>query len=295
LPPRSRARSFGHGPAARHRYRIVAGDASPEFRLTVVSAPTIIVDRLHYQFPPYTKRAAETAVQHGDIRALEGTKVTIHAIANQPIKSAWIEFDPAADDSALERVQLAAEGSRASGTITLQLKPDRQTPWHGAYQVRFYNERGQRSRQPILHKIDVIRDLAPEVQVLQPERLRVEVPADGEQKIEVRAVDPDFGLSRLRIEGTVGGRPAVSIDLLQAESGQPPQTTVPFLLRSHEHKLKAGDELRMSPSRKTTARVRKRTARAERRPHEDLHACGAAAAESRRRSKRREQAADAGR
>ena len=77
----------------------------------------------------------------------------------------------------------------------LQLKPDRQPPWHATYQVRFYNERGQASQQPILHKIEVIRDLPPEVQILQPQRLRVEVPEDGEQTIEVRAVDPDFGLS----------------------------------------------------------------------------------------------------
>ena len=185
-------------------YRIACGDAeSSNFRLTVISAPTIIVERLHYEYPAYTKKAAETSEQRGDIRALEGTKVTIHAVANQSIKSAWIEFDPGEDDAAVERTPLIADGSRASGTITLQLKADRQTQWHGSYRVRFYNERDQRSQQPILHKIDVIRDLAPEVQILEPQRPRVEVPEDGEQRIEVRAVDPDFGLSSVQLEGAL--------------------------------------------------------------------------------------------
>src|SRR6185437_2324595 len=100
--------------------------------------------------------------------------VTVYAVANQPIKSAWIEFDPSEKEAAPEIVPLAAEGQQARGTITLLLKGDRQTPWRGTYQVRFYNERGQRSQQPILHKIEVLRDLPPEVQLLKPERLRVE-------------------------------------------------------------------------------------------------------------------------
>jgi hypothetical protein len=226
-------------------YQIFAGDAeSLRYRLTVVAAPTIIVERLEYVFPTYTKRSPETIAQQGDIKALEGTKVTIHAVANQPIKLARLEFDASGKDTSSEILPLSAEGSRAWGTITLQLKPDRQTPWHSNYQVRFYNERGEVSQQPILHKIEVIPDLAPEAQVLEPKQLRVEVPEDGQQTIEVRAVDPDYGLRRLRIEGFVGGKPVVDVNLLPDDSDQPPQANVPYAFRPREHKLKAGDELK---------------------------------------------------
>ena len=92
------------------------------------------------------KRSRSRAIS----RASRGRSVTIHAVANQPIKSAWLEFDPGAKDAAPEVVQLAADGARAWGTIVLQLKSDRKTPWHATYQVRFYNERGQRSQQPIV-------------------------------------------------------------------------------------------------------------------------------------------------
>jgi hypothetical protein len=225
-------------------YRITAGDAeSSLYRLRVVAAPTIIVDRLDFSYPPYTKKSADAITQQGDIKALEGTKVTIHAVANQPIKSAWVEFDPTTDGGSSEIVPLQADGPKAKGTITLLLKSDRQTPWHDSYQVRYYNHRDQKSQQPILHKIDVIRDLPPEVQLLQPQRLRMEVPEDGEQTIEVRAVDPDFGLSSVRIEGSAGAKPAVNINLLPADSDQLPQATVPYLFRPREHHLAAGDEL----------------------------------------------------
>ena len=56
-------------------YRIVAGDAeTPNYRLSVVAALTIIVERLEYQYLPYTKKPPETVPQAGDIKGLEGTR-----------------------------------------------------------------------------------------------------------------------------------------------------------------------------------------------------------------------------
>ena len=56
-------------------YRIIAGDAeSSQYRLMVVSAPTIIVERLDISISRLYKEATRTVEQHGDIKALEGTK-----------------------------------------------------------------------------------------------------------------------------------------------------------------------------------------------------------------------------
>ena len=247
LPPSNRGSGVGSQESGIQQdltYRIVAGDAeSPNYRLTVVAAPTIIVEKLEYQFPAYTKKPRETVPQQGDIHALEGSRVTIHAIANQPIKSARLYFDPEVKGAPPTSEPLAVEGSGAWGTIVLELKADRHTPWHGSYHVRYFNERGQWSEQPILHKIEVVRDLPPEVQILQPQKVRIEVPLDGEQTLEVRGVDPDFGLSRLRLEGKVGGNRLLEVELLDASTGQPPQATVPYAFRPQEHKLAVGDEL----------------------------------------------------
>jgi hypothetical protein len=245
LPPGETAGSAAsQGLQQNVAYRVVAGDAeSSEYRLLVVSAPTIIIDRLEYQYPAYTKKPAEVVRQQGDIQGIEGTRVTLHAVANQPIKSAWLEMDPAAKEAAGELVTLSADGDQARGTLTLLLKADRLTPWHATYQVRYHNQRSEKSQQPILHKLEVLRDLPPEVQILQPERLRVEVPEDGELTIEVRGVDPDFGLATLRIEGTAAGKPPVHVALLSDPASQPPQATVPYAFRPRAHHLTAGDEL----------------------------------------------------
>ena len=244
VPPEAGGPAAAGGLLQNATYRIVAGDAeSSAYRLTVISAPTIFVDRLEYQFPGYTRKAAESLTQQGDIKALEGTKVTINAVANQPIKSAWIEFDPTGEGAG-EIIPLSAAGDRAQGTFTLLLKADRQTPWHGSYQVRFYNERNQRSQRPILHRIDVLRDLPPEVQILKPDRIRVEVPENGELPIEVRAVDPDFGLAGLRIEGEAAGKPQVKVNLLEDAAAHPAQANTTYLFRPREQNLSAGDELK---------------------------------------------------
>ncbi|HEY2412529.1 MAG TPA: hypothetical protein VGI40_09820 [Pirellulaceae bacterium] len=247
LPPEQAQSGASNGLLQNVTYRVVAGDAETfPYRLTVVAAPTIIVDRLEYQYPSYTRKAADSLRQQGDIKALEGTKVTVRAIANQSIKSAWLEFDPSPAGGPGETVPLTADGQNAHGTLTLQLRPDRQTPWRATYQVRFFNERGQRSQQPILHRIEVLRDLAPEVQILRPESVRVSVPEDGEQTIEVRAIDPDFGLAKLYLEGTAAGKPPLNINLLEDAADQPPRIDVPYAFRPREHNLKAGDELKLT-------------------------------------------------
>jgi hypothetical protein len=242
-PPDAAPRSGLAGMQQDVTYRIVAGDAETSaYKLSVVTAPTIVVERLEYQYPAYTKKEPLTVSGQGDIQALEGTKVVVHATANQPIKSAWIEFDPHVTGRPPEMIRLATEGTRAWGAVVLELKEDRQTPWHETYQVRFYNERGHQNDEPSLHRLEVIRDLPPEVQILAPAKPRIEVPEDGAVPMEVRGVDPDFGLSKLQLRGAAGEK-RVEIDLIPPDAGQPPQLTVPYLFRPRDHHLVAGDEL----------------------------------------------------
>ncbi|MEX2026181.1 MAG: hypothetical protein WEH44_02755, partial [Pirellulaceae bacterium] len=228
-------------------YRVEAGDAiSADYRLTVVAAPTIVVQQLQYEFPPYTGKPRQTLDKQGDIQAIEGTRVTIYAAANQPIQSAYLELDP--NDSpqgAAEIIPLEFDGQRAWGTITLAMADNRVSPWHTSYQVRFVNEDGNKSEQPIRHQIDVLRDLPPEVQILAPIERRIEVPENGSRPIEIRAVDPDFALTRLALTGDVAGKQILSEELLKpsADGAQPPQAVAKFVVVPQRLGLKAGDEL----------------------------------------------------
>ncbi|QDU30407.1 hypothetical protein ETAA8_55470 [Anatilimnocola aggregata] len=220
------------------QYHIEAGDAvSSIYEIRVRMAPTIAVERAELTFPAYTRRPLQTQ-ETGEISSLEGTRVTIQARANQPIKRAFLEFDPRTGGAA-ESIPLSVEGQLARGTFTLQLKPDRVTPWRDTYQVRFANEQGELSEQPVIHKLQVQADLPPEAQILSPRTQRVDVAEDGQLAIEVRGVDPDFALSKLLVAGKTKDQPLFEQSLLLA-GDQPSQASGKFVFRPSDQKLKAG-------------------------------------------------------
>jgi hypothetical protein len=220
------------------QYHIEAGDAlSSIYEIRVRMAPTIAVEKADLNFAPYTRRPMQTQ-ETGEISALEGTRVTIHARANQPIKSAFLEFDPR-PGSAAETLPLTVDGQDATGTFVLQLKPDRATPWRESYQVRFINDQGEVSEQPVIHKLQVQADLPPEVQILAPVQSRVDVAEDGQLTIEVRGVDPDFALTRLLVTGKTKDKPQFEQSLLPPGDA-PSQATGKYEFRPNQLGLKAG-------------------------------------------------------
>lgn len=195
-------------------YWIEAGDArSSDYRVTVYSRPTLIVTAVHYEYPAYTGYRSETIRDTGDIRAIEGTRVRIEAVANQPIETAKIDFD--ADG----RTELAmqVDGDRATATFRLALRDDRRTPEHGSYALRLKTTAGRENRNPPVYQIDVTPDYAPEIRQTAPEESPLDVRVDQAVRIEVEARDPDFALQNVRLQGRVGQR---SIDLGQLLDAQ---------------------------------------------------------------------------
>jgi hypothetical protein len=213
-------------------YRLESGDASSEtFVITLSPAPTILVDSITYEYPSYTNRRRETVRRDGNIRAIEGSRVTIVANANKPIRSAKITFNPfEPSDATRPPVELAMEfqGTTARKTFTLALTDDHQTPLYDSYQLSFATESGAVSEHPILHQIDVVPDLAPEVEILDPTQNRITIPVSGRRKIEVRAVDPDFGLSRLMLRAVAGGTNVLEETLFEDAVGRRGQTIVTY-------------------------------------------------------------------
>jgi len=223
-------------------YRIEAGDArTPNYRLQVSPAPHIVVQKLEYDFPDYTRRPHQTLEDQGDISALEGTRVTIHARANQPIRSAYLELDPAADSR--QRLPMEFDGQQATRTLVLELQADRRTPKHPSYQVRFVTGSGHENRQPVLHRIEVTPDLPPEVEILTPAKETVEVPLDGVQVLEFRALDPDFGLSSLRLRAVAGGTELLDESLFDEPAGTVGQIVKEYRFRPAAFDLQPGDQV----------------------------------------------------
>lgn len=192
-------------------YWIEAGDGrSPKYKLTVYTRPTIVVQRVRYKPPAYTGDLPKVVENVGDLFGLEGTEVTIEALANHPIQTANVDFD--ADGTIDEK--MAVDDNRATVTFTLALREDRRTPWHNAYVLRYTTTTGRANEDPVQHRIDVTPDYLPEVSIAKPEEAELAVRANDVVSITVEARDPDFALQNVGLRGEVRGGEALHVDLL---------------------------------------------------------------------------------
>ena len=225
-------------------YWITAGDArSAKFRVTVFAKPTLVVERIRYEYPAYTGLASREVEGTGDITGLEGTKVILYAQANHEIASAHVDF--AADGR--HDLAMSAKGDKANAEFTLSLKEDRRTPQYESYVLRYKTESGRTNDLPPKYSIDVTPDYAPEIQILAPRDEedqpieQLDVPVNQEFSIEIEARDPDFLLSNVSLLGELGGKPILAHKLLSTEHEG--RYVGRFTATPAELELKSGDIL----------------------------------------------------
>ena len=75
-----------------------------------------------------------------------------------------------------------------------------------SYRLSFVAENGHLSKDSMIYHIAVSRDLPPEIEILTPRDHDIELAADGTQRIEIRAIDPDFALSSVSLRADASGR-----------------------------------------------------------------------------------------
>jgi len=190
---------------------IAAGDArSAPIRVAVVDTPALLVREVTYHFPTYTAQPDETVEWQGDLRALEGTEVTLVAESNHPLDAAWIDFDgDGRSDVPLKGGQ--RDLARVRGRFTLRLDADRTGPEHASYRLMFLPKAASlaQGREPVIdrmeYRIDVLPDLAPEVAVTEPTEKACRVPPGAPVTVRIKAVDPDFGLTSVVVETRLRG------------------------------------------------------------------------------------------
>ena len=75
-------------------YWIEAGDAvSPHWRIEVMPAASLTIEEVEYHYPAYSGIPPRTVARSGDLKALDGTRVVLRAVANQPLAAAAVDFD----------------------------------------------------------------------------------------------------------------------------------------------------------------------------------------------------------
>ncbi len=184
------------------QYYIQAGDARTRTYQIQVDIPLVITaDRLVYEYPPYTGLGRTEVLAQGDIRALEGTKVTIHASANQPLSQAEIDLD----GQGRWRRSMRVEGKSATGQLELRLHPeDPLRPEYTSYLLRAQTLDGRTNPRPNRYMIEVLPDRPPRVSlrlgVLEEMPEEIELPRSRSVEMHVEAEDPDFGLRRVAIQ-----------------------------------------------------------------------------------------------
>lgn len=249
----------GGGIQSSLRYRIVARDGStPDYEVVVRQNPSITIDSLVFNAPAYTKIKPMTLKGVGDIEAIEGTKVTVHAVANLPIKNAYIELlnevndpnQPPGDipyDSryklAATKIKMQSEGTSAIGTIPVTLDSSRNRPFATHYRLRFVSSEDDRNRQPNVYPIHVIPDLAPEIEFRNPVQPDVTVPVNGSLAVDILASDLDFEIKSVNLNIDHQGNVLLAQNLALSSDDGNRRVTAGYTLRPGDLGLQVGDRV----------------------------------------------------
>ena len=227
-------------------YRLVAGDCrSRGYRIEARAAPSIDVEKVLYHYPEYTGIPDRIDEVQSDLKAIEGTEVTIHAVANTEIKPGTAEIDLGC--TGRQGLRMTTDDRVAVGHFFLRLRPkDLSKAEFDSYQLRFADLQGRENVRPIRHRIEVIRDLPPVAQLVEPTRELVQVAIDETLTIKVRAEDPDFGLRRVRLRMQCGGESLAIAPLLdhkKPERTWPGEFAATYQFKPLGLRLEVGDRV----------------------------------------------------
>ena len=239
------------------QYRVVAKDGvSRNYVVTVRPNPTIAIESLLFDPPDYTGLASRTLMGVGDIDAIEGTLVTINAIANLPIKSAEVELlnevvNSSGDtELSYEKRFVPAVGSKyimdvdgraATQSILIKLDANREKPFATHYRLKFTSIDGDRNSQPNVYPIRVTPDLAPDVEIKNPVETDGQIPQNQVLAIDVVASDLDFSIDSVELSVDHNGRSLFSDGLSLNSNKGNRRVTARYLLDPIALGLKPGD------------------------------------------------------
>jgi hypothetical protein len=137
-------------------YHFQSGDyISDSYTITVVHQPLLTDLDITLTPPAYTGEPPVTFSDNGgNIQALEGTQVTVRGEANNPLVAAWVRFD---DGKPTE-----IEHDLRNVKFEFQALED------GHYSVILEDTIGHRTDDPLVYAIEVYKDHAPSLDVLEP-------------------------------------------------------------------------------------------------------------------------------
>jgi len=175
-------------------FYLEGGDHTTEaYHVRVTDRPRVETINVSYVYPKYTGKPPYAQPSGlGDIRGVVGTKVTIRARTNKPIRhdGAKIVFEDGSEQPLVCEPLPDGEGSLLTGRI--ELKPGPQT-----YRIEVTGLDGLSDANPVTYRLWAIVDKPPAVKVLAPRGNR-ELTAKAAVAVEAKSTDErDLGGIRI--------------------------------------------------------------------------------------------------
>jgi hypothetical protein len=171
-------------------YKVAGGDTeTPEYRVTVRTAPLFTDFEVEYEYPAYTRRPPENTTDP-HLQAIRNTKVSVVAKANRQVRDGRAVFDPPG--------QPAVAGKAVPGRLDA-LRFDFLLTAPGSYRLTFNAADGERSPDSLPFGIKLEEDFPPTVVVRLPEPDDIQLPANGLLSVDGAAGD-DYGLDKLTLK-----------------------------------------------------------------------------------------------
>ena len=166
------------------------GIRSPTYTLRVTDLPALSSLAIDLRYPAYTGLATEHIKEGGDVAAVVGTIVTIHATITKPVRAAVLAFDNGS------RISLVLG---ADGLLSASF-PVRTT---GFYRVDLIAPDGVSVPGSIQYAVEALPDRPPAVKITEPGR-DTKVTSIEEVTVAVSATD-DYGVESLALRYRVNG------------------------------------------------------------------------------------------
>jgi hypothetical protein len=171
-------------------YKVTGGDdATPEYRVTVRSAPLLTGVNVTYHYRPYVGWPDDSS-QDANLEALRGTEVVVVAHTNRTVKSGQVHLDGSDGSKRDVPGETVPEDSQA---LRARFVLDQS----GKYCVWFTSTEDEKNADPKFFDIKVLPDKPPQVELAKP-GADITLPANGTLSLEGLATD-DFGLTQITL------------------------------------------------------------------------------------------------
>lgn len=226
-------------------YWIEAGDAvSRKYRVTLSPLPSLAVDRVLVEFPKYTRLQPRDFSPTVDIEAVEGSKMDVWGSSNQQLSRARLVTNAQLNEAgqiyqAGEYLEMTVDGQTVQGSCWL-------FPSKQSFCLSGANVRGDSNIYPVSRPLKISADLPPEIELVGPEDRVVKVAPTSRLTLEIRASDPDYGLTKVVLNLRQNQIPSTTRVLLEgADEGKDPTLArvFPVPLNLADLKASPGDRI----------------------------------------------------